>query len=117
MLFLLFLAFSVSSAAPVQFGHRNGAQDPEEVKRQQEMQKNLAKQRSKEIKQDTDKLLGLANELKKSVDEAQDGDKLSLEVIRKTEDVEKLAKKIRDKMKETYILPEPMRLPDASTKH
>jgi len=66
-----------------------------------ELQKRLAKQQVEErfaqIKKDTDHLLDLATQLKKSVDEA--GDKtLSLEVIRKAEQIEKLAKQVRQKM-------------------
>jgi hypothetical protein len=66
-----------------------------------EMQKRLARQRAQErfaqIKKDTDQLLELATQLKKSVDEASD-QTLSLEVIRKAEQIEKLAKQVRQKM-------------------
>jgi hypothetical protein len=66
-----------------------------------EMQQRLAKQRVRErfaqIKKDTDHLLELATQLKKSVDEASD-QTLSLEVIRKAEQIEKLAKQVRQKM-------------------
>ena len=66
-----------------------------------EMQKRLARQRAQErfaqIKKDTDHLLELATQLKKSVDEASD-QTLSLEVIRKAEQIEKLAKQVRQKM-------------------
>jgi hypothetical protein len=66
-----------------------------------EMQKRLAKQRNRErfvqLKKDTDHLLELATQLKKSVDAAND-QTLSLEVIRKAEQIEKLAKQVRQKM-------------------
>jgi len=66
-----------------------------------DMQKRLARQRAHErfaqIKKDTDHLLELATQLKKSVDEASD-QTLSLEVIRKAEQIEKLAKQVRQKM-------------------
>jgi hypothetical protein len=66
-----------------------------------EIQKRLARQRVQErfaqIKKDTDHLLELATQLKKSVDEASD-QTLSLEVIRKAEQIEKLAKQVRQKM-------------------
>ena len=66
-----------------------------------EMQKQLAKQRNqerfRELKKDTDKLLELATQLKKYVDETSD-QKLSLDVIRKAEQIEKLAKQVRQKM-------------------
>jgi hypothetical protein len=56
------------------------------------------KERYENLKKDTDKLLELATQLKESVDKANK-DMLSLEVIRKTEEVEKLAKQVRQKMK------------------
>ena len=66
-----------------------------------EMEKRMAKQRNQErfaqLKKDTDHLLELATQLKKSVDESSD-QKLSLEVIRKAEQIAKLAKQIRQKM-------------------
>ena len=66
-----------------------------------EMQKRAAKQRNLErfaqVKKDTDQLLELATQLKKSVDEASD-QMLSVQVIRKAEQIEKLAKQVRQKM-------------------
>lgn len=66
-----------------------------------EMLKHVAKQRNRErfarVKKDTDQLLELATQLKKSVDEAND-QTLSLEVIRKAAQIEKLAKQVRQKM-------------------
>jgi len=66
-----------------------------------EMQRHMAKQRNQErfakIKKDTDQLLELATQLKKSVDQASE-ETLSLEVIRKAEQIEKLAKQVRQKM-------------------
>jgi hypothetical protein len=65
------------------------------------MQHRAAKQRNQErfaqIKKDTDHLLELATQLKKSVDEAND-QTLSLQVIRKADQIEKLAKQVRQKM-------------------
>ena len=65
------------------------------------MQKHAAKLRNQErfakIKKDTDHLLELATQLKQSVDEAGD-QTLSLEVIRKAEQIEKLARQVRQKM-------------------
>ena len=65
------------------------------------MQKRMAKQRNQErfaqLKQVIGILLELATQLKKSVDEASD-QTLSLDVIRKAEQIEKLAKQVRQKM-------------------
>ena len=67
-----------------------------------DIQRGLAIARNKEIKQETDQLLQLATDLKKSVDASVSGDTLSLEAIKKTDEIEKLAKKVRNKMKESY---------------
>jgi hypothetical protein len=95
-------------------GARSGGDTPDDTRRH-EMQKNQDAQRNKEIQKETDELLQLANELKKSVDAAVAGDTLSVQVIKKTDEIEKLAKKVRSKMKETYNDGPAMgKLPDAS---
>ncbi len=71
--------------------------DPAAIEMQKRMAKERNKQRFTELKKDTDQLLDLATQLKKSVDEAND-QTLSLEVIRKAEQIEKLAKHVREKM-------------------
>lgn len=109
------LSLSASSAAPAQFQNRH-QQDPMEAKIKKDQAKALNKDRVKEIQQDTNKLLDLATELKKSVDAAGDNT-LSLEVIRKTDEIEKLAKKVRDKMKETYNAPDVSAFPDGTRAH
>lgn len=60
--------------------------------------KALKKEQYQSLKKDTDQLLVLATELKESVDKTTENT-LSLDVIKKTEEVEKLAKKVREKMK------------------
>jgi hypothetical protein len=55
-------------------------------------------ERQKQLVADTQKLLALANELKSDVDKSTK-DQLSLDVIRKAEEIEKLAHSVRDKMK------------------
>jgi hypothetical protein len=66
-----------------------------------EMQKRMIAQRNQErfakIKKDSDQLLELATQLKKSVDQASD-QTLSVDVIRNAEKIEKLAKQVRQKM-------------------
>ena len=61
--------------------------------------KELNKKRQQEIHADTEKLFQLATELKAAVDKTNEN-VLSLDVVRKAEEVEKLAKKVREKMKE-----------------
>jgi hypothetical protein len=63
-----------------------------------EMEKKAAKERVAALKNDTDKLLKLSVELKTYVDKS-DENVLSLEVIKKAEEIEKLAKSVKDKMK------------------
>ena len=54
--------------------------------------------RQKQLVSDTDKLLALANELKVDVDKSNK-DTLSLDVIRKADEIEKLAHSVKEKMK------------------
>ncbi|MFP5229976.1 MAG: hypothetical protein ACLGXA_20360 [Acidobacteriota bacterium] len=70
---------------------------------QQRKETNFAaanEERKREIAADTAKLVELSNELKAEVDKT-DKDTLSLDVIRKAEAIEKLAKSVRQKMKMT----------------
>jgi enoyl-[acyl-carrier-protein] reductase (NADH) len=63
-----------------------------------EMAKKAAKERVAALKHDTDKLLKLSQELKESVDKS-DENVLSVDVIKKAEEIEKLAKSVKEKMK------------------
>jgi hypothetical protein len=63
-----------------------------------DMEKKAAKERAAAIKTDTDKLLKLSVELKAYVDKS-DENVLSLDVIKKAEEIEKLAKSVKDKMR------------------
>lgn len=63
-----------------------------------DMEKKAAKERVAALKKDTDKLLKLSAELKEYVDKS-DENVLSLNVVRKAEEIEKLAKSVKDKMK------------------
>ena len=63
-----------------------------------DMEKKAAKERVAALKIDTDKLLKLSVELKAYVDKS-DENVLSLDVIKKADEIEKLAKSVKDKMK------------------
>ena len=63
-----------------------------------EMAKKATKERVAALKHDTDKLLRLSVELKEFVDKS-DENVLSLDVIKKAEEIEKLAKSVKEKMK------------------
>ncbi|HLH08986.1 MAG TPA: hypothetical protein VKW78_17235 [Terriglobales bacterium] len=71
---------------------------PEQQRMERERQKRMNTERFESLKRDTDKLLELATELKQNVDRANENT-LSLDVIKKTDEIDKLAKQIRDKMK------------------
>ena len=72
--------------------------DPFAAQRKQDMIKKQNELRQQEIKKDTDKLLELANELKQYVDKTNENI-ISLDVIKKAEQIEKLAHTVKDKMK------------------
>lgn len=68
------------------------------AQQQKEMARKLNFQREQEIKKETDQLLKLATELKQSVDKTTENT-MSLDVIKKAEEIEKLAKNVKEKMK------------------
>ena len=75
--------------------------NPDDVARaemEKEMAKAANKQRQEQIKADTDKLLKLATDLKQYVDKSNENT-LSLDVVKKAEEIEKLAHNVKEKMK------------------
>jgi len=62
------------------------------------MEKKANGQRQAELKRDTEKLLKLSTELKEYV-EMSNENVLSLDVIKKAEEIEKLAHSVKTKMK------------------
>jgi hypothetical protein len=108
---LLFLALHgyVASAQvidPLQVpdASRSGAQrqrdaeDPWTLEQKREMLKKQNAQRQQDIKKDTDQLLDLATELKRYVDKTNENI-ISVDVIKKAEQIEKLAHSVKEKMK------------------
>jgi hypothetical protein len=83
-----------------EFG-RDRQRDDNERKMERDREKALNKQRQADIQKDTDRLLRLATELKEYVDKT-DEHMLSVDVLKKTDEIDKLAKQIRDKMKGSY---------------
>ncbi len=71
---------------------------PEQRRIEHDRAKLMNKERFDSLKRDTDKLLELATELKQNVDRANENT-LSLDVIKKADEIDKLAKQIREKMK------------------
>ena len=62
------------------------------------MEKARNKDRQQSLKKDTDQLLQLATELKQYVDQSNENT-LSMDVIKKAEEVEKLAHRVKEKMR------------------
>ena len=75
-----------------------GVEDAEQRRIQREMAKKENQERQTQLKRDTDNLLKLATELKQSVDKTN-ANTLSIEVIKKAEEIEKLAHSVKEKMK------------------
>lgn len=67
--------------------------------------KEANKKRQQDIRDETDKLFQLASELKAAVDKTNEN-LLSLDVVRKADEVEKLARKVKDKMKDAIGPPQ-----------
>jgi hypothetical protein len=85
---------------PPHIGDLNPPADEDEARARitRDMEKKAAKARAAALKTDTDKLLKLSVELKEYVDKS-DENVLSLDVIKKAEEIEKLAKSVKDKMR------------------
>ena len=105
-----FIAFTLVVAAfppqrqtvppPTHTQDMDGPADAEDARARiiHDMEKKAAKERVAALKTDTDKLVKLSVELKSYVDKS-DENVLSLDVIKKAEEIEKLAKSVREKMK------------------
>ena len=65
---------------------------------QKEMEKKANEQRQADLRRDAEKLLKLSTELKEYVDKSNQN-LLSLDVIKKAEEIEKLAHSVKTKMK------------------
>lgn len=64
------------------------------------MLKEANKKRQEDIRNDTEKLFQLATELKAAVEKSNEN-LLSLDVVKKADEVEKLAKRVKEKMKQS----------------
>jgi hypothetical protein len=74
------------------------AEDENRERIERDMAKKANLERQAALKADTDKLFKLASELKASVDKSNENT-LSVEVVKKAEEIEKLAHSVKDKMK------------------
>ena len=106
VLILLVLFLPVVAAVPQDLdppqprsGDATAGTGPWTKEQLREMQKQQAELREKQLKDDTAKLLQLATDLKASVDKTNQH-VLSLDVIKKAEEIEKLAKHIKTNMRD-----------------
>jgi hypothetical protein len=83
---------------PGQRAQEPGADDELRVKMEKDMAKKANQERQAQLKRDTEQLFKLATDLKEEVDKSNEN-LLSLEVIKKAEEIERLAHSIKDKMK------------------
>jgi hypothetical protein len=102
--FLLLLLFTVPSYSASQDPRlpsavpRNDSEPDIPAHAQKEMEKKANAQRQADLKRDTEKLLKLSTELKDYVDKSNEN-VLSVEVINKAEEIEKLAHSVKVKMR------------------
>jgi hypothetical protein len=72
--------------------------NPARERMEKEMAKKANEERQAQLKRDSDRLFKLATELKESVDKSNQNT-LSIDVIKKAEEIEKLAHSVKEKMK------------------
>ena len=90
---------STSQGARPPYGDRNRDNDnPLGPTGQEQIEKGRQTERQKKLIADTDRLLTLANELKTDVDKTTK-DQMSIQVIHKAEEIEKLARSVKERMK------------------
>ncbi len=98
---IAFLLVSVIAFSAPQQNPPFGPPQPKDEQREKiekEMAKKANEQRQAEIRRDSEQLLKLATELKQYVDKSNENI-LSIEVLRKAEEIEKLAHSVKEKMK------------------
>jgi HAMP domain-containing protein len=93
-----------SGTVSAQFAASQAAQSRVEKEMLERQIKEANKKRQEDIRKDTDKLLELATELKAAVDKTNEN-LLSIDVVRKADEVEHLAHRVKEKMKEAVGAP------------
>jgi hypothetical protein len=97
LLFISLPLFSAQQQPPVPFDQPT-VHDGQREKMEKDMEKQANKQRQRDLKRDTDRLLQMATELKQLVDKSNE-DVLSIDVVKKADEIEKLAHSVKDRMK------------------
>ncbi|HZU23857.1 MAG TPA: hypothetical protein VE998_13580 [Terriglobales bacterium] len=106
---LFFTSATLLAQGPPAFPREDRPESSEDARLRRERDKALNQKRQEDLKRDTDRLFKLAGELKAEVDKTSEN-VLSLDVIKKADEIEKLARSVRDKMKAQAL--EPMRGPE-----
>lgn len=79
-------------------GRDERGRDPNVERMQEQAAKSRNTERQKRLVADTEKLLSLATELKQDVDKT-DKNTLSVDVVKKADEIEKLAHSVKERMK------------------
>lgn len=83
---------------PNQPPNPHAGEDDGRIQLEKDMAKQANRERQAQLHRDTDNLLKLATELKQYVDKTNENT-LSLDVVKKAEQIEKLAHSVKEKMK------------------
>ena len=96
------MTYSYAQTRPGPPIRMDGGMPPPEDENRERIERDMAKkanlERQAALKADTDKLVKLAGELKEYVDKSNEN-MLSVTVLKKAEEIEKLAHSVKDKMK------------------
>ena len=92
------LGSSSQTARPPYVDRSRDGENPVNQSLQEQIEKGRQSERQKKLIADTDRLLALANELKIDVDKTTK-DQMSIQVIHKAEEIEKLARSVKERMK------------------
>jgi hypothetical protein len=76
----------------------NNSANPLDPRIAEQREKLQSSERQKQLRSDTDKLLALATDLKQQVDKTDKG-VLSIDVIKRADEIEKLAHNVKEQMK------------------
>jgi hypothetical protein len=106
LVFVSPLSFGQTSTPPQDFpakhpslpGQEPPPEDENAARQEKEMAKKANEERQAQLKRDTDKLFQLSTELKQYVDKTNENI-LSLDVIKKADEIEKLAHSVKTKMR------------------
>ena len=102
MLMVTCVLLGIATAEAPQQPMRDGGGDrlnPEIKRLHEQIYRDQAKKRLDSLKSDTERLAQLSQELKKSVDGVNPDATLSVEVIKKADEIARLAKQVSEKMK------------------